>query len=123
MLARTLHPPLNSVSINAVRSGVAGVIILAWVALVDGVGVLVSLSPTTVGLLALSIAIAVGVGDNLFLESSRMVGLARAMTITTSYPLITTVLAAFVLGEAITGWVAIGAILTLAGIMLIVTAG
>ena len=123
MLARTLHPPLNSVSINALRSTVAGVVILVWVAAVDGVGVLASMSATTFGLLALSIAIAVGIGDNLFFESSRLVGLARAMTITTGYPLITTVLAALTLGEAITGWVVVGAILTLAGILLIVTAG
>ena len=123
MLARTLYPPLNSVSINAIRSTVAGVVLLGWVALVDGVGMMTSMSATTFGLLALSIAIAVGIGDNFFFESSRTVGLARAMTIATSYPLITTVLAALVLGEPVRAWVVVGALLTLAGIVLIVTAG
>ncbi|MGH7335226.1 MAG: DMT family transporter [Candidatus Rokuibacteriota bacterium] len=121
MLARTLHPPLNSVSINAIRSTVAGVVLLGWVVAVDGVGVMTSMSATTFGLLALSIAIAVGVGDNFFFESSRTVGLASAMTIATSYPLITTVLAALVLGETITMWVVGGGVLTLAGVVLIVT--
>jgi drug/metabolite transporter (DMT)-like permease len=123
MLARTLHPPLNSVSINAIRSTVAGIMLVGWVAGVDGVGVMTSMSMTTFVLLALSIAIAVGLGDNFFFESSRTVGLARAMTIATSYPLVTTVLAALILGETITVWVVAGAVLTLAGIVLIVTAG
>jgi drug/metabolite transporter, DME family len=123
MLARTLQPPLNSVSINAIRSTVAGVVVVGWVVAVDGVSVMTSMSATTFGLLALSIAIAVGVGDNLFFESSRMVGLAAAMTIATSYPLVTTVLAALVLGETITMWVVIGGVLTLAGVALIVTGG
>jgi drug/metabolite transporter (DMT)-like permease len=123
MLARTLQPPLTSVSINAIRSTVAGVVLLGWVVAVDGVAVMTSISATTFGLLALSIAIAVGVGDNFFFESSRMVGLAAAMTIATSYPLITTVLAALVLGEAITMWVVIGGAMTLAGVVLIVSGG
>ena len=123
MLARTLQPPLTSVSINAIRSTVAGVVLLGWVVVVDGVSVMTSMSATTFGLLALSIAIAVGVGDNFFFESSRMVGLAAAMTIATSYPLITTVLAALVLGEAITIWVVIGGALTLAGVVLIISGG
>jgi drug/metabolite transporter (DMT)-like permease len=123
MLARTLQPPLTSVSINAIRSTVAGVVLLGWVVAVDGVAVMTSISATTFGLLALSIAIAVGVGDNFFFESSRMVGLAAAMTIATSYPLITTVLAALVLGEAITMWVVIGGAMTLAGVVLIISGG
>jgi drug/metabolite transporter (DMT)-like permease len=123
MLARTLQPPLHSVSINAIRSTVAGVVLLGWVVAVDGVAVMTSISATTFGLLALSIAIAVGVGDNFFFESSRMVGLAAAMTIATSYPLITTVLAALVLGETVTGWVVVGGVFTLLGIVLIVTGG
>jgi drug/metabolite transporter (DMT)-like permease len=122
MLARTLHPPLNSVSINAIRSTVAGVLLLGWVAAVDGLDAMTSVSATTFGLLALSIAVAVGIGDNVFFESSRTIGLARAMTIATTYPLITTILAALMLGEPITTWVVVGAVLTLAGILLIVTA-
>jgi drug/metabolite transporter (DMT)-like permease len=120
LLARTLHPTLSFVAINAIRSTVAGVLVVAWVVTIDGVGALTSISAATFWLLALSIAIAVGIGDNLFFESSRTVGLARSMTIGMTYPLITTVLAAWVLDERITARVALGAVLTLAGILLIV---
>lgn len=122
LLARTLHPTLSFVAINAIRSTVAGALVVGWVIAVDGVRALTSISATTFVLLALSIAVAVGIGDNLFFESSRTVGLARSMTIAMTYPLITTVLAALILDEVITARVVMGALLTLAGILLIVTA-
>ncbi len=121
LLARTIHPALGFVAINAIRSTVAGALLVSWVITVDGVRALTSMSGTTFVLLALSIALAVGIGDNLFFESSRMVGLARSMTIAMTYPLITTVLAALILDELITARVVLGAFLTLAGIALIVT--
>jgi drug/metabolite transporter (DMT)-like permease len=120
LLARTIHPTLSFVAINAIRSTVAGVLLVGWVVAVDGVRALTSMSMTTFVLLALSIALAVGVGDNLFFESSRAVGLARSMTIAMTYPLITTLLAALILDETITARVVVGALLTLAGIALIV---
>lgn len=120
LLARTLHPTLNSVSINAIRSTVAGILLLGWLLAVDGIRAMAAMSLTTFALLAFSIIIAVGIGDNVFFESSRSVGLARAMTIAMTYPLITTALAALLLGEAITVQVVLGALLTLAGIVLIV---
>jgi drug/metabolite transporter (DMT)-like permease len=120
LLARTIHPALSFVAINAIRSTVAGVLLVGWVVAVDGVRALTSMSMTTFVLLALSIALAVGVGDNLFFESSRAVGLARSMTIAMTYPLITTLLAALILDETITARVVVGALLTLAGIALIV---
>ena len=123
VLARTLHPTLSFVAINAIRSTVAGVLLLVWVVAVDGVGALSSMSATTFALLALSIAVAVGIGDNLFFESSRTVGLARSMTIAMTYPLITTALAALILDEAIGARVVLGAVLTLAGILMIVAGG
>jgi DME family drug/metabolite transporter len=121
LLARTMHPALSFVAINAIRSTAAGVLLVAWVVAVNGPRALTSISLTTLVLLALSIAVAVGIGDNLFFESSRTVGLARAMTIAMTYPLITTALAALVLDEVITARVVLGAVLTLAGIAVIVT--
>lgn len=121
LLARTLAPAFTSVAINAIRSTVGGVLLLAWVVAVDGPGALV-MSWTTFGLLALSIVVAVCVGDNVYFEAIREVGLARAMTISMTYPLVTTVLAALLLDEVITPRLVAGAVVTLAGILLIVAA-
>ena len=47
LLARTLMPHYGSVTINAVRSGIAGALLIAGVVLIDGPGVLVAMSTTT----------------------------------------------------------------------------
>lgn len=119
LLARKLAPVLGSVAINAIRTTAGGVMLLGWVLASDGPRAL-AMSWTTFGLLALSIVIAICIGDNLFFESSRAVGLARAMTVSMTYPLVTTVLAATMLGEQITLREAAGALITLAGILLVV---
>jgi drug/metabolite transporter (DMT)-like permease len=121
LLARTLMAHYGSVTINAVRSGVAGTLLVACVALVDGPGVLVAMSATTFALLALSIVAAIGVGDTVFFESTRAIGLGRAMTIATTYPIGAALLAAALLGERITTAVAVGTLLTLGGVALIVS--
>lgn len=121
LLARTLSPLFTSVAINAIRSTAGGVLLLSWVLAVEGPRAL-AMSWTTFGLLAMSIVVAVCVGDNLYFEAIREVGLARAMTISMTYPLVTTVLAALLLDEAITPRLVAGAVVTLAGILLIVAA-
>lgn len=121
LLVRTLAPALNSVSVNAVRSTLAGILLLAWVVAAGGAGGLL-VSPKTFLLLIVSIVTAIGIGDTVFFESSRRLGLARAMTVSMTYPLISTVLAAVFLGEIITLPIVAGSILTLVGLILIVTA-
>ena len=119
---RQLSPALNSVTINAVRTSVSGGLLLGWVILTQGTAELLAMSPTAFGLLALSIAVATGIGDTAFFESSRSIGLARAMTVSTTYPVIAAVLAAALLGELVSARVAAGSLVTLAGLVLIVSA-
>ena len=119
---RRLTPSLNSVTINAVRTSLSGVVLLGWVLLTQGTAELLAMSPTAFTLLVLSIAIATGIGDTAFFESSRSIGLARAMTVSTTYPLIAAVLAAVLLGELVSARVAAGSLVTLGGLVLIVTA-
>ena len=121
LLVRTLAPALNSVSVNAVRSTLAGILLLGWVVAAGGArGLLVS--PKTFLLLIVSIVTAIGIGDTVFFESSRRLGLARAMAVSMTYPLISTALAAVFLGEIITLPVVAGSLMTLGGLVLIVTA-
>jgi DME family drug/metabolite transporter len=71
-------------------------------------------------LLALSIVAAIAIGDTVFFESTRALGLGRAMTISMTYPVGAAALAAAFLGEPVTLAVALGTLLTLAGLVLIV---
>jgi drug/metabolite transporter (DMT)-like permease len=120
LLARTLMPHYGSVTINAVRSGIAGTFLVAWVVVADGPAPLVTMSGTTFAVLIVSIVMAIGLGDTVFFESARAIGLGRAMTIATTYPVGAAVLAAVLYGERITTPIVAGTLLTLGGVALIV---
>jgi drug/metabolite transporter (DMT)-like permease len=123
VLARRLSDRFNSVTINAIRSTLGGGIVLALALLTGGGPELVGLSPSVLLFLALSVLVAVGVGDTLFFEGTRTLGVTVAMTVSMSYPLITTLLAVLLMGETVTGRLAFGILLTLGGLVLIVTGG
>ena len=122
LLVRSLSPAFNSVALNALRSTVGSVLVVAWIAAVDGLGGLTDMSARAVWLLAISVVLAVGVGDTIFFESVKWLGLVRAMTMSMVYPLFAALLAALLLGEAPTLQVSVGGLLTLAGLILTVRA-
>ena len=93
LLVRRLSSTLTSLMVNALRSVLGGGLLLAWVLLRKGPDEL-AVSAQSFLLLVVSIVIAVGVGDTLFFESSRRLGIARAMTVSMTYPLIATLMAA-----------------------------
>lgn len=120
LLVRALSGTLNSVAISAVRSTVGGLVLLLWIVSTEGAAPLLAIRPGVLAMLGLSIIVAVAIGDTVFFESIPRLGLARAMTISTSYPVVAALLAAAFLGEPITLPAAAGALLTLAGLALIV---
>jgi drug/metabolite transporter (DMT)-like permease len=122
LLARSIIAHYGSVTINAVRSGIAGTLLATWVVVSEGPATLVAMSWTTFGLLTVSIVAAIAVGDSVFFESTRAIGLGRAMTIATTYPIGAAALAAAFFGEVITVGVALGTLLTLSGVGVIVSA-
>jgi uncharacterized membrane protein len=121
LLARSLMAHFGSVTINAVRSGVAGTLLVLCVITLDGPRTLVAMSAATFLVLAFSIVAAIGIGDTVFFESTRAIGLGRAMTIATTYPVGAALLAAALFDERITTPIAVGTLLTLGGVALIVT--
>jgi len=123
LLARNLSDQFNSITINAIRSTLGGGIVLSLVLLQGGGAALLTLSPPVIVFLALSVLVAVGVGDTLFFEGTRTLGVAVAMTVSMSYPLITALLAVLLMGETLTLRLALGILLTLGGLALIVTGG
>jgi DME family drug/metabolite transporter len=120
LLVRSLSPHFTSVGINALRSAVGGALLAGYVLLEGGVQPFLDVSPEAFTLMTLSIVAAIGVGDTLFFESTRTLGLGRAMTIATSYPVLAAVLAAAFLDEPLTLPVILGTLMTLGGLVLIV---
>jgi drug/metabolite transporter (DMT)-like permease len=123
LLVRSLSATFNSLALNAIRSLLGGALILLWVLAVDGLGGIFSMSARAFWLLSISMLLAVGVGDTVFFESTRGLGLARAMTLAMTYPLIAALLAVAALGEPLSLHVAVGSLLTLAGVVMTVGLG
>jgi drug/metabolite transporter (DMT)-like permease len=119
--ARALSPYLNVLSINMLRSAIAGVLLLPAVALGGSLESLGHVSAVAWLYLAGSVVSSLALGDTAFFESTKTIGLARAMTISMVYPLIASALGAWWLGERVTPAIAAGAVVTLAGLALIVS--
>ena len=122
LMVRRLTPPFNSVSINALRTTVAGGLLVAWVIATGGVARVASVSAGDFFLLAFSIVLASSLGDTVFFESTPRIGLAPALTISMTYPLMATFFAGAVLGEPLTISRLAGSVLTLGGLAMIVAA-
>jgi len=120
LLARSLMSELGSVGVNAIRSTIGGVLLIAWVLATAGAGVFTAISASGWLLLGLSIVTAIALGDTVFFESTRAIGVGRAMTISTTYPLGAAVIAAAFLNEPVTVPIAVGSVVTMAGLVLIV---
>jgi drug/metabolite transporter (DMT)-like permease len=122
LLVRRLAGTLNSPTINALRTLGAGALLMTWVLVTEGVEGLLGIGLATFILLAVSIVLSGSLGDTIFFESARFLGLARAMTASMTYPMISAVLAAAFLAEPITPALVMGSLLTLGGLALIVGA-
>jgi len=121
LTVRALAPYFSSVSVNVIRSALGGlltaVLVLAW----SGPGAVATLRPRVLAYLVTSCLIAFGLGDSLFFESTRTIGLARALTISMIYPLFAAALALMLLGEPLTLRFVAGSVVTLAGLTIIVS--
>ena len=122
LVVRSLSTHFGTITINAARTTLCAILLAAWVAAVDDFRGLMSVSGQSLLLLLVSIVTAIAIGDTIFFESTRMLGLGRAMTVSMSYPVVAAVLAALLLGERITARIAVGGLLTLSGLALVVAA-
>jgi DME family drug/metabolite transporter len=122
LLVRRLGRVCSMVTVNAVRISASGALLLAIMLAGSGRAELAAMSGVTLLLVASSTVLAAGIGDSIFFECARVLGLGRAMTLAMTYPLMAAAFAAVVLGEPITLRSATGAVITLAGLGLIVSA-
>jgi drug/metabolite transporter (DMT)-like permease len=121
VMARALGPYLNALSINMLRSALGGLLLTLVVLASGGLDPLRGVSALAWLYLGLSLLTAFAIGDTAFFESTKSLGLARAMTISMINPLIASGLAIWLTGERVTLTVAVGAIVTLVGLALIVS--
>ncbi len=121
LVARALIPHFNALSINMIRSAVGGVLLGVVVLASGSLDALHAVSPTSWVYLTISVITAFAIGDTAFFESTKTIGLARAMSLSMLYPVIASALGVWFLGERITPFVAVGTVVTLGGLVLIVS--
>ena len=80
---------------------------------------LLAIPARTVGILLLSVLMSMVIGDILQFTAVRRIGIALAMPIASCYPLFTLLIAAVALGEVPTARAIIGALLVVAGVVLV----
>jgi drug/metabolite transporter (DMT)-like permease len=119
LLARSLIDDYGSVIVNAVRWALAGALLVVCVVVREGPAALVAMSWQSFGLLTVTV-VSIAIGDTVFFESTHAIGVGRAMTIATIYPMGAALLAVLFFDEAFTPAVAVGSLLTLGGVAAIV---
>jgi len=106
------------ISANIVRLAYTSAILLVFLLVIGRFGILMSLSTYAVIVACVSGIIGLGFGDTLYMVSLKLIGVARAVPITCTYPLFNLLWAAF-LGEPVTSSVVLVAVTIVLGIWLL----
>jgi len=106
-------------SANVVRLASTSAALVFFLVVVGKFWVLTSLSLRAVVLTLLSGVIGLGVGDTLYMISLKLIGVARAVPITCTYPLFSLLWATFLRGENVTLQIVLGTLAIVFGIWLI----
>jgi DME family drug/metabolite transporter len=107
------------ISANIVRLSCTGAVLLVFLGFVAAFGGLSNLKLDVAGLAVVSGIIGLGVGDTLYMMSLKLMGVARAVPITCTYPLFNLLWAVFLIGEKPTLFLVLGAIIIFLGIWLL----
>jgi DME family drug/metabolite transporter len=123
LLYRKALSETKPVSANIIRLTLTSAVLLAFLVAAGMFGVLASLPTIVVVLAGVSGIIGLGLGDTLYMISLQMIGVARAVPVTCTYPLFNLLWVALLTGEPVTWSVALGAVVIVSGIWLLSLGG
>ena len=116
LLVRAHGPHLHAIVINALRCAISGsVFVVAW-------PFLSGRQPVPLAgwlLLVTSMVAALVIGDSLYFEALKRIGVARAMPISMGYPVLASIGAVVLLHERMGPLAAVGVLLTVGGVYLV----
>jgi drug/metabolite transporter (DMT)-like permease len=108
-----------ALALNAFRSGFATIVVWVFLAVVGQLALLGQVPASAWGSLLSSVLIGLAVGDSLNIRAMHAIGVARAMPISATYPIITALLAVAFLGEEMSLRLGLGIVLVVAGVALV----
>jgi drug/metabolite transporter (DMT)-like permease len=116
LLVRAHGAGLHGVAINALRCSIASVVfVLAWPVFSNRAPV----PPAAWVFLGASMVVGLGLGDTLYFEAIKRIGVARAMPISMAYPVLAALGAVVILHEPLGPLAVVGIALTLGGVYLV----
>jgi len=107
------------ISANIVRLGCTSAILVAFLIAIGKFEILMSLRADAVVLASVSGIIGLGFGDTLYMASLKLIGVARAVPITCTYPIFNLLWAVFLVKETVTLPIVLGALAIVFGIWLL----
>lgn len=116
---KTQSEQVDALSANTFRMVVAAIVFLLLLPFFGGLGALAQISTPARLALTVSFVAGIALGDTLYFWSMTQIGVARAMPLSSIYPLFTWVLAVPILGELITPQAIAGTALVLSGVYLL----
>ncbi|MDH5481548.1 MAG: DMT family transporter [Candidatus Bathyarchaeota archaeon] len=119
MLYKKALQGATPISANILRLACTSAILLTFMIVIGKFEVLTSLPTETVVLAGVSGIIGLGFGDTLYMNSLKLIGVARAVPITCTYPLFNLLWATFLANEPLTLQVVLGAFIIVIGIWLL----
>jgi DME family drug/metabolite transporter len=119
LLYRKALSETKPISANIVRLMLTSAVLLAFLVVTGMLGVLTRLPMSVVVLAGVSGIIGLGLGDTLYMISLKMIGVARAVPVTCTYPLFNLLWVALFAGEPVTWSVALGAVVIVLGVWLL----
>lgn len=107
------------ISANIVRLTLTSAVLVLFIVVTGMLGVLSDLPMNVAFFAGISGIIGLGLGDTLYMVSLKMIGVARAVPVTCTYPLFNLVWVAIFTGEPVTWSVVLGAVVIVLGIWLL----
>ncbi|MEM3696267.1 MAG: DMT family transporter [Candidatus Bathyarchaeia archaeon] len=107
------------ISANIVRLTCTSAILITCLAVIGKIEILTALPLNAVFLACISGIIGLGFGDTLYMQSLKLIGVARAVPITCIYPLFNLLWAIFLLEETVTSQIVLGAFIIVFGVALL----
>ena len=116
LLVRAHGPGVHAIVINAMRCSISGaVFIVLW----PFISTRQPVPPAAWLFLITSTVMGLGLGDSLYFEALKRIGVARAMPISMAYPVLAAIGAVVLLHETLGPLSALGILLTLGGVYLV----